>query len=65
MKGIYTCSPKRKIGKVPCQNCGVLVDVMLPFIGCVSCEECQDAINNITADAAEFKRRTSWAKEQE
>ena len=32
--------PERGVGELPCQNCGKLVTVSLPFIGCVFCGDC-------------------------
>ena len=29
--------------EVPCQNCGGLVTVSLPFIGCVFCSDCMQS----------------------
>lgn len=29
-----------KTAEIPCQNCGRLVTVTLPFIGCVFCGDC-------------------------
>ena len=26
--------------KIPCYNCGKLVDIWLPYYGCVFCEDC-------------------------
>ena len=31
---------KRSMGQVPCQNCGKLVTISLPFLGCVFCRDC-------------------------
>ncbi len=31
---------ERTLGEAPCQNCGRMVTVMLPFIGCVFCNDC-------------------------
>ena len=31
---------ERTLGEAPCQNCGKMVTIMLPFVGCVFCEDC-------------------------
>lgn len=31
---------KMELGELPCQSCGTLVSVWLPFHGCVFCPEC-------------------------
>ena len=31
---------EKTVGEIPCQNCGKMVTVMLPFIGCVFCSDC-------------------------
>ena len=36
----YTCEQEIALGEAPCQNCGKMVAIMLPFIGCVFCEDC-------------------------
>jgi hypothetical protein len=46
--------------ELPCQNCGKLVTVALPFVGCVFCSDCWEP-SFITADAPEFKPRYDWA----
>ena len=33
---------ERTMGKAPCQNCGKMVTVMLPFLGCVFCGDCMN-----------------------
>jgi len=38
--GNYTYKQERTLGEAPCQNCGRMVAVMLPFIGCVFCGDC-------------------------
>lgn len=55
MKFIYSKPPK-KVAKMPCQNCGKMVNVMVPFYGCIFCSECMKGESYETADAAEFKR---------
>ena len=44
--------PEQSVGELPCQNCGTLVTVHLPFIGCVFCEECSHGISY--SDAEDF-----------
>jgi len=34
---------EREVGEVPCQNCGRLVAVIVPFLGCVFCSECMES----------------------
>lgn len=63
MAEVYEYKPERQIGFVSCQCCGQKVEVMLPFVGCVTCTDCQEAINNITADAVEFKRRVKFPED--
>jgi hypothetical protein len=36
--------------ELPCQNCDKLVSVILPFYGCVFCQDCSE--NNIAFTAA-------------
>jgi hypothetical protein len=38
----YSCQnlEEKTFGDLPCQNCGKLVRVMLPFYGCIFCEDC-------------------------
>ncbi len=31
---------ERTFGEAPCQNCGKMVPVMLPFFGCIFCGDC-------------------------
>lgn len=35
-------SKSEQTAEVPCQNCGRLVTISLPFIGCVFCSDCID-----------------------
>lgn len=51
---------EHKMSELPCQNCGKLVRVMLPFYGCVFCEDCASGESYETADAPEFKRKLNW-----
>ena len=48
------------IAKLPCQNCGKLVIVHIPFYGCIFCSECMKDESYETADAPEFKRKFDW-----
>ena len=43
---------EQRIGEVPCQNCGRLVIVTLPFIGCVFCKDCQKTDGNFSWEAS-------------
>lgn len=49
-----------KMSEMPCQNCGKMVCVMLPFYGCIFCEDCVGGESYETADAAEFKQKPNW-----
>ena len=51
--------------KLPCQNCGELVEVCLPFYGCVFCSECKRGESYETADAPEFKKKIEWPTRKE
>lgn len=42
--------------QLPCQNCGRPVTVILPFIGCVFCNDCLLHNSSDDARAREFKR---------
>lgn len=35
-----TWQPEEVSGELPCQNCGELVFVLTPFVGCVFCVNC-------------------------
>lgn len=52
-----------KTEELPCQNCGKLVLVTVPFYGCIFCSECIESESYETADAPEFKER--WNYEQD
>ena len=56
-------SKEMMMDKLPCQNCGKLVDVCLPFYGCVFCSECMKGESYETADAPEFKERVVWEEQ--
>ena len=49
--------------EVPCQNCGRLVLVLLPFVGCVFCADCMMADSSWEANAPEFQERWLVKKE--
>jgi hypothetical protein len=34
---------ERRWGEIPCQSCGEIVSVMLPFAGCAFCANCSAA----------------------
>ena len=38
--GSWLDEQPKKVIKLPCENCGKLVMVVTPFIGCVYCGEC-------------------------
>lgn len=53
----------RTLGKAPCQNCGKMVTVMFPFIGCVFCSDCMKGGDTGQYDGTEDfydKRRERW-----
>ena len=52
---------EQKLGEAECQNCGKMVQIILPFYGCVFCVDCQGE-SYVTADASEFKPRISYTK---
>ena len=57
---MYFIKPSR--GEAPCQNCGKMVTISLPFIGCVFCSDCiksDTGWNDGTEDFYE-KRRLKW-----
>ena len=44
-------------GKVPCYDCGKLVEVFFPFCGCVYCGDCGSAKDyHESANTEDFKR---------
>ena len=49
--------------EAPCQNCGRLVLVLLPFVGCVFCADCMRADSPWEANAPEFQERWLVKKE--
>jgi hypothetical protein len=51
---------EHKEGEVPCQSCGKVVRVTLPFYGCVFCSDCKNSDGDHTADAPEFKPKYNW-----
>lgn len=51
--------------ELPCQNCGKLVWVTLPFYGCVFCSDCMKGESYETADAPEFKRKFVWGNQND
>jgi len=44
------------IGEVPCQNCGRMVTVVLPFIGCVFCDDCMKDDSSSDANSEAFHK---------
>jgi len=54
---------EKTLGEVPCQNCGKMVTVLLPFIGCVFCGDCSQADSGWNDGTEDFydKRRGKWA----
>jgi hypothetical protein len=55
----YTSSeykPESKLIWSACQNCGKPVQIMVPFVGCVFCEDCmKPSIYSQQADSEYFK----------
>ena len=53
------------IGQLPCQNCGRLVTVILPFLGCVFCSDCMKGDSG-TNDGSEvfYEKRRLWSKKE-
>jgi len=50
---------EKLLGQAPCQNCGKMVTIMLPFLGCVFCGDCNTADsgwNDGTEDFYEARR---------
>jgi len=47
--------PKPRIGQLPCQNCGRMVPVILPFLGCVFCSECAKGV--AASDSEHFHKQ--------
>ncbi len=43
---VYKSKTEEKVlGTVPCFSCGKKVQVMLPYIGCIYCEECMKSFS--------------------
>ncbi len=45
---------EKRTVKLACQNCGELVDVIIPFVGCVFCADCMKGETYNDASAREF-----------
>jgi hypothetical protein len=43
---VYNNDVKYQLGEVPCDSCGKMVAVLLPFVGCVYCGDCISLTNN-------------------
>ena len=58
----YTYKLESGIAELPCQNCGRLVLVSLPFIGCVFCGDCIHSDSGWNDGSEQFyeERRTKW-----
>ncbi len=62
----YTSDDNKKgitsYGEVPCQNCGVMTLVTLPFVGCVFCGDCNtnDSGQNDGTEDFYDRRREYW-----
>ncbi|KKL57202.1 hypothetical protein LCGC14_2237810 [marine sediment metagenome] len=39
----YAVFCNKTLGESPCQNCGRMVTIILPFVGCVFCGDCAGA----------------------
>ena len=44
-----------KLVNAPCQNCGKMVQVMIPFVGCVFCSDCARGTSIYEANSEDFK----------
>ena len=45
---------ERTLGEAPCQNCGRMVTIMLPFVGCVFCGDCMGADSGLNDGTEQF-----------
>ena len=55
----YFGNQEKALAEIPCQNCGKLVTVMIPFIGCIFCSDCMigdSGWNDGTEDFYEKRR---------
>jgi len=48
---------EKRIAELPCQNCGRLVTVILPFVGCVFCADCAKGDSSGDASSEQIQRR--------
>ena len=61
----YSYKIEPSIGKVPCQNCGRLVTVMLPFLGCVFCSDCIKGDSGYNdGDETFYEKRRLWSRKE-
>ena len=49
-----------ELGEAPCQNCGILVTILLPFVGCVFCSDCIKADSSYEATAENFQEKWKY-----
>ncbi len=48
--------PEPSSADVPCQNCGKMVTIMVPFVGCVFCNDCSKGSGTWEANTEDFKQ---------
>jgi len=48
---------EKRLAKLPCQNCGRLVTVHLPFMGCVFCSDCARADSSWESNSEHFHQQ--------
>ena len=56
---------EKTLGKAPCQNCGKMVTILLPFVGCVFCGDCginDSGQNDGTEDFYDKRRVSGWGQ---
>ena len=56
---IWTQNQEKALAEVPCQNCGRMVTILVPFVGCVFCGDCMrndTGLNDGTEDFYDKRR---------
>ena len=56
----YSYQPERKLVWTQCQSCGKSVQIIIPFIGCVYCDDCSESNNSISIGSEEFNWGIEW-----
>ena len=46
-----------KIVKMPCENCGKIVKIIVPFVGCVFCNDCMRGDSSWDASTEQIQYR--------